>query len=755
MQFVTAISALLFSYLIAVFGVFAKKYLSQNEKPTIKDIKIKDYLISGIYPILAFLILSCSAQDFFAIVSGRIVYALVFVFISCALVCLSVIYKIIKTKGSSITASISILLLAFLISLLAEVCVFNSRALESAYYESIDLTDQITDGKEKSSKIIFKIPNKEIKNVYIKYENGEYASADIQFMFVDESNTLYTAPYTRTVYFNIPQSSYVPVNLSGKSDNLRIVFPYSMEELGISKISINTPRSFEISVSRIVTIMAMCFFFMVLREKTLKDTALSFKSKKQLVIVFTVILVCCAVFAKLIINNDFFTTNTAYHHSQLQSLAKAFCDGKLYLPDEVPEFILNMDNPYDTAFRNKLAENNNQTYHWDAAYFDGHYYVYFGVVPVILFYLPYYLMTGKDLPNGVAVLMFAMLLILAIFLLVYALVRKFSKRSNISLGEYLLLSLTAVFGSGVAFLGSYPDLYSVPIISGLAFSTLGLAFWLLSYKYEENAPKRFTACLTAGSAFLALAVGCRPQFVILSFLAIPIFWSSVFKKRTIISKKSVIPTVLFALPYVIVALGLMWYNYARFGSPIDFGASYNLTTNDVSNRGFVFDRLGTIIYYYLLQPYVLDPIYPFLKTSYIMTTYMGTTIRQDIYGGIFFQSPLTVLLLGSYFVKDRLKKAGSLFVMLSLVAMGVFTVILDGQMGGILQRYVCDFALLFTLAAVIVYIALKDKVSKLAVGNNASYSALTAIFALTALFALMFTFTAYPIDNVYRYLFWL
>lgn len=30
----------------------------------------------------------------------------------------------------------------------------------------------------------------------------------------------------------------------------------------------------------------------------------------------------------------------------------------------------------------------------------------------------------------------------------------------------------------------------------------------------------------------------------------------------------------------------MWYNAARFGSPFDFGANYNLTSNDMTRRGF-------------------------------------------------------------------------------------------------------------------------------------------------------------------------
>ena len=35
--------------------------------------------------------------------------------------------------------------------------------------------------------------------------------------------------------------------------------------------------------------------------------------------------------------------------------------------------------------------------HWDHAYYNGHYYMYFGVVPVLLLFLPFRLLTGQAL----------------------------------------------------------------------------------------------------------------------------------------------------------------------------------------------------------------------------------------------------------------------------------------------------------------------------------------------------------------------
>ena len=53
-----------------------------------------------------------------------------------------------------------------------------------------------------------------------------------------------------------------------------------------------------------------------------------------------------------------------------------------------------MKNPYDTIALQAAGIG----YRADYAYHNGKYYVYFGIVPVLLLYLPYYLLTGGALP---------------------------------------------------------------------------------------------------------------------------------------------------------------------------------------------------------------------------------------------------------------------------------------------------------------------------------------------------------------------
>ena len=136
---------------------------------------------------------------------------------------------------------------------------------------------------------------------------------------------------------------------------------------------------------------------------------------------------------------------------------------------------------------------------------------------------------------------------------------------------------------------SYPTFYNVPIIYGLFFTTLGLGFWIKSTCYEKLRKKY----LALGSFSMALVAGCRPQMLIASFLAFIIFKDYFFKREEgcLFNKKSIKETFWALIPFVVVGSLIAYYNYARFGSILDFGANYNLTTNDMTKRGFEFDRI--------------------------------------------------------------------------------------------------------------------------------------------------------------------
>ncbi len=97
----------------------------------------------------------------------------------------------------------------------------------------------------------------------------------------------------------------------------------------------------------------------------------------------------------------------------------------------------------------------------------------------------------------------------------------------------------------------------------------------------------FFGCLS-----LALAVGCRPTYLFISLIILPILAQKLIKNVKSKNKKEVIKELIAVMiPYITVGLALMYYNYIRFDSIFEFGAKYQLTINNMAKLG---SRLYTI-----------------------------------------------------------------------------------------------------------------------------------------------------------------
>src|SRR5699024_9055907 len=110
-----------------------------------------------------------------------------------------------------------------------------------------------------------------------------------------------------------------------------------------------------------------------------------------------------------------FEDGTAY--GQMGALAHSLLNGRLdlNLVLEPPAELVAMETPYDTELRAQTVDGSV----WDAAYYDGKYYCYFGVVPCLLFQLPFEALTGiPDLPTSFGMVVMAVAAVLAGFGLV-------------------------------------------------------------------------------------------------------------------------------------------------------------------------------------------------------------------------------------------------------------------------------------------------------------------------------------------------
>ena len=620
------------------------------------------------------------------------------------------------------------LLLFVTIALFLEGTVFNFRAYQSFDYEETDLTDSAditglkkTDAGTNEYKksytssvptIVISDIGQKINNIYIdigtKNSYGSSVSSYVQTYMTDESNENYLKLPAQTVFGEVEETKYLYLITNGESEKLKLSISTDYgESFTINSIRINVRQPFVFKWLRFAAVVILLFLAYILRPKSSLWSYSFTDSQRQRRIVCAVIMVEVAILIGISFFNPMFQGNPSSHTAQYQQLTESFLDGKLYLDKTPPEYLAEMENPYDYNERVEQKNEHGESYYWDAAYFEGKYYVYFGVVPVLLTYLPYRVITGEAMPNVFAIRIFTVFFVVGSFLLISELLKRYFKYNKIPFLSYILMSLIFVNASGGVFIAKRPDFYSVPIMSGLAFTVFGLYFWLLSLKGEGRVKVGFAAL---GSLCMALVAGCRPQLLVVSAFAFVFFWSAVFKERTLFSKKGALSTFALCLPYVLVAAGIMWYNFARFGSPFDFGANYNLTTNDMTGRGYRVERVGLSIFTYFFQLPNFTATFPFLKGVDIDTNYLGTTITEPMFGGIFAVIPLLWCLVLVPKLARSMKKGYTLALCLLPLGLSLFIGAFDAQGAGLLQRYVSDFAFLAILSAIVVMLYIYQRV---------------------------------------------
>lgn len=309
---------------------------------------------------------------------------------------------------------------------------------------------------------------------------------------------------------------------------------------------------------------------------TPENTSRAAKGLTAAVFIFTVLLCVLPMGLSPSYNGE----NPDYMN-QYELLAESLSNGHVYIDyDDVDPKLLALDNPYDPEARKAAGV----SFHWDHAFYKGRYYMYFGVVPVFLLFLPYRLVTGDSLTTYHATQVFVLLLICGIFALFYKLSKLFFK--NLSLALYLTMS-AAFCAVSVWYSVSAPALYCTAISAAICMEVWSIFFFIQAV-YGSHTEKRRILFAFFGSLFGALSFGCRPPIALANLLVLPLLAEYIKKRK--LTPKLIGQLALAALPYLVVGLLLMTYNYVRFDNPFEFGQSYQLTIADQSRYGNFFSR---------------------------------------------------------------------------------------------------------------------------------------------------------------------
>ncbi|HEV8073378.1 MAG TPA: hypothetical protein VGP21_04530, partial [Opitutaceae bacterium] len=287
-------------------------------------------------------------------------------------------------------------------------------------------------------------------------------------------------------------------------------------------------------------------------------------------------------------------------------LVQGFQSGQLNLKQEAPPGLARLADPYDPAANTAYREGSHLH---DLSYYNGKLYLYYGVTPTLVLFWPYAALTGHYLFHKQAVAIFCSLGFLASVALLCALRRRYFQ--EVSGAVVAVCALALGLATCVPAMLQRPDVYEVAISCAYAMVMLALVgIWRALHD-----PARRCWWLAAASLAYGLAVGARPNVLFGAIVLLaPVVhaWSSERDRR----RWSIAARLLAAavVPIALIGSGLMFYNYLRFDSPLDFGMSYALAA--VKERAlphmFSLKYLWFNFRIYFLQPLHWHGSFPFV-----------------------------------------------------------------------------------------------------------------------------------------------
>ena len=268
-----------------------------------------------------------------------------------------------------------------------------------------------------------------------------------------------------------------------------------------------------------------------------------------------------------------------------------------------------------------------------------------------------------------------------------------------------------LFGIGIYSTITAPRFYEVIAMSGLFFAMFGVYFiiTLEEHKYSKNM-RLFWGCFS-----LALAVACRPTQLFTTLLVVP-FIVNIIKQANELDKtkkegkhRELIGTLAYVLvPYMFIGVILMNYNYARFGSPFDFGEKYQLTLYNAQESGLNWFTViqGVITALFNLPLFKME--FPFVTSHQLSLPTYSHLYVEDVSAGLFFLSPICFMLFGiKRFIKQCHKESKSdkelLVLTINLLIVAIVVLAFTVAKAGFTVRYFLDFGWMIVLASIIMF----------------------------------------------------
>jgi hypothetical protein len=244
----------------------------------------------------------------------------------------------------------------------------------------------------------------------------------------------------------------------------------------------------------------------------------------------------------------------------------------------------------------------------------------------------------------------------------------------------------------------------------LAFNILMSAELLIknSEVYEEiNLTRRINLRLVFAGLSLALMVASRPNFVLYIAAALPFIIKIYMHQRKTKGNFKALRNISlnFGIPLACFAIIIMYYNFARFGSPFEFGAKCQLTVSNV-NYNKITDITKAIngFFSYLVQPLGFNLNFPFFHVLKVIPSSITQYMYNFPSAGIF-NIPLLLILPASFFIITRMPKYDLKKQWLYVtVIVCMIMIYINATIAGVQMRYTLDIVPILTFAAVILWL---------------------------------------------------
>ena len=309
-------------------------------------------------------------------------------------------------------------------------------------------------------------------------------------------------------------------------------------------------------------------------------------------------------------------------------LTDSLMQGHTYLAARPSPQLLALRDPYDPAANERFRLH-------DASLYRGRYYLYFGVAPAVVLYVPWRLLTGQRVSDDIAVTVFSMGGYAFSCLLLYLLL----EASKVRVRWFLSLAAAGGLGLGqvAPILLRRPRVYEVAVTAGYCFLLGGLYFLVRRVLRPDSG--RWLPVLAA--VFFGLAAASRPHCAIVAGVAAVLYGTYLFRVRGPVRRVWMREFAGFALPLAVAGGLIGWYNYLRFDNPLEFGHRYMVGVYSFIDGGpALAARLRFMLaslYYSLICPPNFLPRFPFFEMSGAAQPFGD----PDLFPKGYFQEPVT------------------------------------------------------------------------------------------------------------------